>query len=86
MWGGVRGGGGGERKRRSAAETIRERREGVIFYFFLPTPQGGKAKRGEVVRGKLQTNTARFVCFVFFSQPPEKTKSLSFILTRQQHL
>lgn len=52
----------------SAAKTTREW-WGVIF-----TNSLRREGEGEVVRGKLQTNTVRFVCF--FSQLPKKPESV----------
>lgn len=46
-----------------------EGRGGLIF-----TNSPRKEGEGEVVRGKLQTNTVSFVCF--FSKPPEKPESV----------
>lgn len=46
------------------SERASEGEWGVDFFSFLHTPRGGEGER-EVVRGKLQTNTVRFVCFVF---------------------
>lgn len=51
----------------SAAETTREGMGGLIF-----TNSPRREGKGEVVRGKLQTNTVRFVCF--FPPTPWKTR------------
>lgn len=45
---------------------LQEKGGGELIFTNSPRREG----EGEVVRGKLQTNTVRFVCF--FSQPPEK--------------